>query len=408
MRTLKLSSLGSALSAALLLPTEAPAIEFNGYIRSGAGGSTSGGKQSCFMLPGAQSKYRLGNECEQYIEVEGRQDVATLDDGSVISLDGMIQTQTDYGHTPALSGDNSFTRMNQAYVEWSKMPSLGGGSLWAGRRFYKRNDINISDFFYWDQSATGFGLDRVAIGDYKYSYVFSRKDNVFQKEKITRQDFNVEGFKVNPGGEIEVGVSFTRAPSGNNTHDGWSTAVQHKQASFLGGQNKFALQYGEGPGSALGYTGDPELDRSNRSWRAVEIYDWQSTRNFGGQFNILFQKDKRDNDSDQNWLSVGVRPVYGFTEQFKLAVEVGRDQVTAPGGTRKLTKLTIAPTWSPSGPRFNDRPEIRLYYTYARWNAAAQRAANEFAAGSALSDTGAFGNALHGSNFGVQLEYGWE
>jgi maltoporin len=298
--------------------------------------------------------------------------------------------------------------MNQAYVEWSKMPALGGGSLWAGRRFYKRNDINISDFFYWNQSATGFGLDRVAIGDYKYSYVFSRKDSVFQKEKITRQDFNVEGFKVNPGGEIEVGVSFIRAPSGDNTHDGWSTAVQHKQASFLGGQNKFALQYGEGPGTALGYTGDPGLDRSNRSWRAVEIFDWQSTRNFGGQFNVVFQKDKRQDDADQNWLSIGVRPVYGFTEEFKLAVELGRDQVTAPGGTRKLTKLTIAPTWSPNGPGFNDRPEIRLYYTYARWNAAAQRAANEFAAGSALSDTGAFGNALHGSNFGVQFEYGWE
>jgi len=30
------------------------------------------------------------------------------------------------------------------------------------------------------------------------------------------------------------------------------------------------------------------------------------------------------------------------------------------------------------------------------------------AAGSALSDTGAFGDALHGSNFGVQVEYWWK
>ncbi|MCY1511545.1 Maltoporin [compost metagenome] len=80
----------------------------------------------------------------------------------------------------------------------------------------------------------------------------------------------------------------------------------------------------------------------------------------------------------------------------------------APGGTRKLTKFTIAPTWSPAGPGFWERPEIRLYYTYASWNEAAQRAASQLSAGSALSDTGAFGDALHGSNFGVQLEYWWK
>ena len=70
-------------------------------------------------------------------------------------------------------------------------------------------------------------------------------------------------------------------------------------------------------------------------------------------------------------------------------------------------KRTIAPTWSPAGPGFWARPEFRLYYTYASWNEAAQRAANLMAEGSALSDTGAFGNARHGSNFGVQVEHWW-
>ena len=83
----------------------------------------------------------------------------------------------------------------------------------------------------------------------------------------------------------------------------------------------------------------------------------------------------------------------------KLALvgEIGRDQVEAPGGTRKLTKFTIAPTWSPSGPGFWERPEIRLYYTYASWNRAAQQAANLLADGSALSENGAFGSARNGS-----------
>ena len=51
-----------------------------------------------------------------------------------------------------------------------------------------------------------------------------------------------------------------------------------------------------------------------------------------------------------------------------------------------------------------DRPEIRLYWTYASWNRGAQDAA---VAGTALSDSGAFGDARHGNNFGVQLETWW-
>lgn len=386
----------------------AQAVEFSGYVRSGAGGSSEGGTQSCFQLPGAQSKYRLGNECEQYMELDLRQDLLKLDDGSVVSIEGMAQLYNQYGHTPKFTGDYGFARMNQMYAEWSNMPALNGGSFWAGRRFYKRNDIHISDFYYWNQSATGFGFDEVAIGDLTYSYVFSRKDNYEQKPYINRHDFNVGGFQTNPGGEVELGVSYIDKPDSTGAHSGWSVSAQHKQQAFLGGVNTVALQYGRGPGTALGYTGDPTLDNANKSWRLVEFFDWQVTPHFGGQFEVVYQKDTRPDGDDQNWLSIGVRPVYAFTDQFKLVTELGRDQVEAPGGTRKLTKFTVAPTWSPSGPGFSQRPEFRLYYTYASWNEAAQRAASELAAGSALSDTGAFGDALHGSNFGVQVEYWWK
>ena len=386
----------------------APGTEFTGYVRSGAGGSVEGGSQACFQLPGARSKYRLGNECEQYAELDLRQDLLTLDDGSQISVEGMAQLYNEYGHTPKFTGDYGFARMNQMYAEWSNMSALNGGSLWAGRRFYKRNDIHISDFYYWNQSATGFGLDSVKIGDLKYSYVFSRKDDYFQEPYINRHDFNVAGFQTNPNGEVEVGISYIDKPDSTDAHSGWSVTAQHKQKEFLGGVNTFALQYGEGPGTGLGYTGDPTLDSSATSWRAVEFFDFQLTPRLGGQVELVYQKDKRDDGADQNWLSVGGRASYAITEEFKLVGEIGRDQVEAPGGTRKLTKFTVAPTWAPAGPGFWTRPEVRLYYTYANWNEAAQRSASMLAAGSALSDTGVFGDDLHGSNFGVQVEYWWK
>lgn len=406
------TGLGLAMAlGSLALPMSSMALEFTGYVRSGAGTADGNGRQSCFQLPGAQSKYRLGNECEQYAELDLRQDLFTLDDGSVLSVEGMAQLYNQYGHTPKFTGDYGTARMNQMYAEWSKMPALGGGSLWAGRRFYKRNDIHISDFYYWNQSATGFGIDEMKIGDYRYSYVFSRKDSYDQKEYINRHDFNVGGFVTNPGGEVEVGVSYIDKPSSvEDSHSGWAVTGQHVQKNFLGlsGDNKFALQYGEGPGTGLGYTGDPTLDRSAKSWRMVEFFDFQMTPRLGGQVELVYQKDTRSDGADQNWLSVGGRTSYAFTEQFKLVGEIGRDQVEAPGGTRKLTKFTVAPTWSPAGPGFWARPEIRLYYTYASWNKAAQQAANLLAEGSALSDSGAFGSSRNGSNFGVQVEYWWK
>ena len=298
--------------------------------------------------------------------------------------------------------------MPQMYAQWSNLPSLNGGSVWAGRRYYKRNDIHISDFYYWNQSATGGGIEDVLIGDLKYSYAISRKDNLYQKDYATRHDFNVAGFKTNPGGELELGLSYIEKAGGRDTNSGWAITAQHVQKPFLGGKNKFALQYGEGPGTGLGYTGNTFLDKSSKSYRAVEFFDWQVTPRFGGQIEAVYQKDIRPGSQDQTWMSVGVRPAYAISEQFKLVTELGHDQVDAAGGTRKLSKFTFAPTWSPNGPDFWARPEVRLYYTYASWNEAAKRAANELAAGSALSDTGAYGTARHGSNVGVQVEYWWK
>jgi len=148
--TIKLGLIASCLT----VPFGAQALEFAGYLRSGVGTSTGSGKQQCFQLPGAQTKYRLGNECEQYAELELRQDLLTLDDGSVLSVDAMASLYNKYDRALKFQGENNGSaRMPQMYAQWSNLPSLNGGSLWAGRRYYKRNDIHISDFYYWNQSA---------------------------------------------------------------------------------------------------------------------------------------------------------------------------------------------------------------------------------------------------------------
>lgn len=400
---------GMALGATFSMG--AHALDFSGYLRSGVGGSTGSNSQRCFFLPGASAKFRLGNECEQLAELALSHDFFHLSDGSRVGLYGMTQLYNEYDHTPTFRGDHGRARLVQGYAFWNGIQALNGGAIWAGRRYYKRNSIDISDFFYWNQSATGGGLEDIPIGDLKYSYAFSRKDNFDQSRYINRHDFNVAGFKTNPNGELELGLSYIDKPSRMaDAHSGWAVTAQHKQKNFMGwgGVNTLALQYGEGPGIALGSTGDVGLDRDSASYRVVDYFDWQVSPRFGGQFQVVYQTDKRPNTDDQHWASIGARTVYGFAEQWKLATEAGHDRVNAPGGTRHLTKFTIAPTWSPSGLTFkNAYPEVRFYYTFAVWNRAAQRAANEFAEGSALSETGGFGSSLNGSNFGIQIEHSW-
>src|SRR5579872_523860 len=51
------------------LQRQVGAFEFHGYFRSGYGLNSDGGEQVAFQAPGAEAKYRLGNEAETYGEL---------------------------------------------------------------------------------------------------------------------------------------------------------------------------------------------------------------------------------------------------------------------------------------------------------------------------------------------------
>lgn len=44
-------------------------------------------------------------------------------------------------------------------IDW-----LPGSTLWAGKRFYQRHDVHMIDFYYWDISGPGAGLENVDLG----------------------------------------------------------------------------------------------------------------------------------------------------------------------------------------------------------------------------------------------------
>ncbi|WP_338560517.1 maltoporin [Acinetobacter sp. KS-LM10] len=370
-------------------------LESHGYIRLGTGNSESGSSQQCFQLTGAESKYRLGNECEQYAELFLSQKVFEFSDQSKLSLNAMGQFMNEYSHTLKFSDEYGSTRLSQAYVNWENISFLNGANMWVGRRYYNRHDIHISDLFYWNQSATGFGLDGFNLEPFSLSYVFSRKDNVNQEPYVNRHDLTFKGIQLNKLNELQLGVSYVDAE-----HTGIAYTIENITQGIGNGKNTLTLQYGTGAGIGLGYTGDPELDRESKKWRILDYIDWETnSKLFNGQLQVLYQQTQLKDQDKVNWFSAGSRTAYVLNDHFKLSTEIGFDQIRSKGENRQLSKLTIAPTYAPKGTRFYDRPELRVYYTYAYWNdqekVIRDLSNNEFI------------NQNQGSNFGLQLEYFW-
>ena len=198
-------------------------------------------------------------------------------------------------------------------------------------------------------------------------------------------------------------------------HNGYGITVQHRQTGIMGdGWNKLAVQYGTGPGTgggdtAIGSIGNLTDSSDVRRLRIVEGAYAQFSPVLGGELVAIYQKDSGSTAAqtalsgieNKVWTSIGGHLVYGITPHFKIGADFGFDTVKPDvGATRHMTKFTIAPTIS-AGTGVNSRPDLRLFYTYAKWNDAARNAAG---AGSALSSTGAFGSATSGSMIGVQAE----
>jgi maltoporin len=382
-------------------------VDFNGYFRTGAGQNSKSGRQASFQLPGADAKYRLGNESDMYGDFLFSKTAWQSSDGSKFKVSFQPSL-----YTADLSGD-SFTvngnswMVTQLYVEGKNIPELRGSTAWMGRRYYKREDVHINDYFYHNPSGTGAGIEDFPVfKEAKLSYAFFRNNGANDKEGASRHDLQLRDIPLYEGGSLETGAQFINNDGANVTgqnHSGYNAFVRHIHTFKDLGTNKLTLTYGVGPGTGTGNTSSLLNSSEFKATRVVDSFAFQATRDLGGQ--LVAGYVRNDNPAgDSTWITVGGRLAYAFTDHLKLLGELGHDQVKAEGqASRSLTKLTIAPTIALARD-FWARPELRLYYTYANWNNAAQTAS---AAGSAMSTTGVFGSATNGSNYGVQVEAWW-
>lgn len=408
MITLRKLPLAVAVAAGIM-SVQAMAVDFHGYARSGIGWTGSGGEQQCFQTTGAQSKYRLGNECETYAELKLGQEVWKEGDKSFYfdtNVAYSVAQQNDWeGTDPAFREANV---QGKNLIEW-----LPGSTIWAGKRFYQRHDVHMIDFYYWDISGPGAGIENIDLGFGKLSlaatrsqeaggsYAFSSQ-NIYDRTKDTANDvFDVRlaQMATNPDGMLELGVDYGRANTTDDysladgaSKDGWMFTAEHTQ-SMLKGYNKFVVQYAtdsmttQGKGLNQGSYGsstttieDPVTGVKtnyannvvNNNGSLVRILD-HGAISLGDKWDLMYvgmyQNLDMDNDLGTEWYTVGIRPMYKWTPIMSTLMEVGYDNVKSQqtGDRNSQYKITLAQQWQ-AGDSIWSRPAIRVFATYAKWD----------------------------------------
>ena len=383
-------------------------LDITGYFRAGYGRSDEGGPLQAFGVPGV-AKYRLGNEAENYGELAfaktfypagvfaGKEAGA---DDPVARLNyrlAFVDSYKDYGTA-------SGTDFSSPEV-WGSLsnviPGMPDAKVWAGNRFYRRHDIHINDFYFWDMSGGGAGIEDVTLGDGKFAFAWigDGAESAIYNQFNTPDPANMAGFSKSSfdfryydwkflGGSGEVGLTYSTARSGVDASgrkagdsDGLALSLVRTDKEFLdpNSLHKLSLQIGNGPAKTFTSGFDTFTDTTGtyirpdpeESWRfrATDQIVVKPVEEFAIGSSLVYQyTDFGDYAPDQQWVSAGVRPVWYVTDNFSVAFESGMDWVsetqTGDGGT--LGKLTLAPQLS-LGDQFFSRPVLRAFLTYAAW-----------------------------------------
>lgn len=385
------------ISAAVIMAlgsASASAVDFHGYFRSGVGVSADGDMQTY-----SKNKVgRLGNEDDTYSEVQLGQEVYNKG-GKTFYVDSMFAMTSDgsndwEGTTKADTEGGANFALRQFNVQ---AKGLFGGSevTWAGKRYYQRHDIHISDFYYWNISGAGAGVEAIQAGPGQLSFAWVRNDRGWDGGdgwtkgdgmNVNTLDARYAGIPLWSDATLEVGVDYAIV----NPTDAQeaSTNAKYKNAKngvmltaeltqgILGGFNKTVLQYGtEGYSKSFAFYGDG-------SWYGAEAKDGadgfrvinHGVISLGDSWDLSHQlvygvgNEMWDGNDSYETMSVVVRPVYKWTDTMKTIFEAGyhkdtENKVSGGDSSTDGQKYTIAQAFS-AGKGFWARPEIRVFASY--------------------------------------------
>ena len=419
-------------------------VDITGYFRAGYGRDNEGGPQVAFQAPGALSKYRLGNEAENYVELGVSKTFYTPNLFSASAK----PSEAELADTPTAhvqlrgSAYNPYSDLGSASGTDFGLPEAWGAlgnvirgqedlKFWAGERFYRRHDIHISDFYFYNMSGAGAGAEDLTLpfGKLAFAWIGAAGQSgvsdlpvpdASNKAGYSKANYDLRLYDVPmPLGKGEFGITVARQDSGKDLDgndaqnaNGVALTFLHTREQFLSedGMNKFSLQWGQGPAktfvSGFDYVTfdgatyirpDPA-----ESWRfrvtehfVAQPWDYLS---IGPAVVYQYTDFTKAYGGEQHWFSFGVRPVFQFTRNFSLALEPGVDWVkdSSAGTSGALFKVSVAPQVALK-PGFFSRPVLRVFFTYAAWP-------EEFKGKVGGQD---YFNNTSGMTFGAQVEAWW-
>ena len=432
----KVNLLAAAIVAASLIAPAANAanVNFGGYLRSGVMHG-NGGQMTKFNV---NKVGRLGNENDTYGEVALSSDIATVDD-TVWTVNSRLTIASnsrnrDWQQTGGKDMENNeialreFNVMAKGLLDWDK-----DAVVWVGKRFYKREDIHITDMYFYDISGYGAGLENLGLGTGKLDIAWIRQDDQADyrdhapdsetsKHFVSLNKFDVRyNFPVWDGASLQVADTYYVPERDNkslvlkneinnaNTFDvelnqGYSLGWNKTVLQWMHGSNANGVHYGTG--NWLDYNGN---SNSANGFRVINFGDTAFTDVFKMQhvINCAWSGGYDDNVDKKSTYSVVVRPFFQLTKMTRIITELGAywDTTKYKVGDKnkeKGQKFTVAYGLTPDASNVWSRPEIRFFVSYVHGTNKTGDVKNN---PSLTLQTG--NDANHDVMFGAQVEAWW-
>jgi maltoporin len=395
------------------LEASSKAFEYHGYLRSGYGLNGDGGQQVAFEAPGAGAKYRLGNEAETYAElifvnnwINPKHDAGDAWLRTEVMVEANTTNSSNYSSTDQFRFREAFVQAGNV-LDWQP-----DAKFWAGERYYRRQHIEIDDFYTLDMSGYGAGVEDInaKIGHLAVAYLAgSNEDITTVSGALSKSNIDVRLYDIKaPFGRFSVYYNYATAKGGESngtfypSNQGNAYGISYLRPEFYGGFNKFTIQYATGAASNFSTTVATPTPYSSNShtFRITDQLLVQPNDRWSMMPIFLYQQYKDGNPAHgtDTWLSFGFRPIINFTDHVSLAFEPGFDHTTSGQNLYSgwLAKTTIALQIA-SGREFLSRPVLRAFFTYANWTDGFKGYVGGIP----------YQNQTSGISFGVQAESWW-
>lgn len=436
-----------ASTSALAIAAESMGIDFHGYARSGIGRSGPGGDQIAFKAAGAPNKYRLMNETETYAELKLGTMLSNEDDVRFY-LDTLLAYEVDQANDWEATSP-AFREINVRATNLFKH-TLPEASIWAGKRYYRRHDVHINDWYYWDVSGPGVGIEDINFGYGKFHLAWVRSEpEVKYPEKGSGKattshvstdiiDLRVTDIGIYENFDLEFGIDYGKGNPPDKlpdkealNKDGWMVTAQLNYSNFIGGFNKFFVQYAADAltGAGVGQSGtgvqSSEWYQGNKMIRVGDYGLISPTDHLDILYVLAWTQldydsniQKRGKPDKRSWTTFGVRPIWKWTDITSTALELGWDKVSngiqgedsGKFSDSQLFKVTLAQQFHPRFGAFV-RPVIRVGFTYASWDkpscSGSKNTCPTGLDGDQTKIRNTFGNDSNGFTFGAQMEVWW-